>query len=116
MRRRPTAQLSFSDVCRGIGYCEADGLSTTSRPGAFCRTARAASTVMGFSNSALTATECERYTGTRTQVTEATRDLFAVVYAPVGRHGDPLSEMLARVADLLARHCGATVRLVQTRQ
>ena len=52
----------------------------------------------------------------RTQVTEATRDLFAVVYAPVGRHGDPLSEMLARVADLLARHCGATVRLVQTRQ
>lgn len=52
----------------------------------------------------------------RTQVTEATRDLFAVVYAPVGRYGDPLSEMLARVADLLARHCGATVRLVQTRQ
>ena len=52
----------------------------------------------------------------RTQVTEATRDLFAVVYAPVGRYGDPLSEMLARVADLLVRHCGATVRLVQTRQ
>ena len=36
-------------------------------------------------------------------MTEATRDLFAVVYAPVGRYGDPLSEMLARVADLLAR-------------
>jgi DNA/RNA-binding domain of Phe-tRNA-synthetase-like protein len=52
----------------------------------------------------------------RTQVTEATRDRSRCVYAPVGRHGDPLSEMLARVADLLARHCGATVRLVQTRQ
>lgn len=52
----------------------------------------------------------------RTQVTDATRDLLAVIYGPVERHGDPLSEMLARVADLLARHCGATVRMVQTRQ
>ncbi|HXJ69145.1 MAG TPA: phenylalanine--tRNA ligase beta subunit-related protein [Verrucomicrobiae bacterium] len=52
----------------------------------------------------------------RTQVTEATRSLLAVIYCPVDRPGDHLSAMLARVADLLARHCGATVHIVQTRQ
>jgi len=52
----------------------------------------------------------------RTQVTEATRSLLAVIYCPVERPGDQLSAMLARVADPLARHCGATVHLVQTRQ
>lgn len=52
----------------------------------------------------------------RTQVTEATRALLAVIYCPVERPGDHLSAMLARVADLLARHCGATVHIVQTRQ
>jgi DNA/RNA-binding domain of Phe-tRNA-synthetase-like protein len=52
----------------------------------------------------------------RTQVTEATRTLLAVIYCPVERPGDHLSAMLARVADLLARHCGATVHIVQTRQ
>src|SRR5262245_3972383 len=52
----------------------------------------------------------------RTQVTDATRALLAVIYCPVDRPGDHLSAMLARVADLLARHCGATVHIVQTRQ
>jgi len=52
----------------------------------------------------------------RTQVTETTRSLLAVIYCPVDRPGEHLSAMLARVADLLARHCGATVHLVQTRQ
>ena len=52
----------------------------------------------------------------RTQVTESTRALLAVIYCPVDRPGDALSAMLARVADLLARHCGATVHIVQTRQ
>jgi len=52
----------------------------------------------------------------RTQVTAETRSLLAVIYCPVDRAGDHLSTMLARVADLLARHCGATVHRVQTRQ
>jgi DNA/RNA-binding domain of Phe-tRNA-synthetase-like protein len=52
----------------------------------------------------------------RTQMTAETRALLAVIYCPVDRPGDHLSTMLARVADLLARHCGATVHLVQTRQ
>jgi len=52
----------------------------------------------------------------RTQVTESTRELLVVIYCPSERPGEHLSIMLARVADLLARHCGATVRLVQTRQ
>jgi DNA/RNA-binding domain of Phe-tRNA-synthetase-like protein len=52
----------------------------------------------------------------RTQVTDSTRALLAVIYCPVDRPGDALSAMLARVADLLARHCGATVHIVQTRQ
>lgn len=52
----------------------------------------------------------------RTQVTAETRSLLAVVYCPVERPGDHLSGMLERTADLLARHCGATVHAVQTRQ
>lgn len=52
----------------------------------------------------------------RTQVTDATRELLVVIYCPAERPGEHLSLMLARVADLLGRHCGATVRLVQTRQ
>ena len=52
----------------------------------------------------------------RTQVTATTRSLLAVIYCPVDRPGEHLSAMLARVADLLARQCGATVHLVQTRQ
>ena len=71
LRMRPTSQLSFSEVKSGIGYFLFSGSSTTSSPGAFFSTARAASTVTGLSNSALTAMECERYTGTRTQVTLA---------------------------------------------
>lgn len=52
----------------------------------------------------------------RTQVTADTKSLLAVVYCPAERPGQHLSIMLERVADLLARHCGATVHLVQTRQ
>jgi DNA/RNA-binding domain of Phe-tRNA-synthetase-like protein len=52
----------------------------------------------------------------RTQVTPETRAVLAVIYCPTERPGEHLSTMLARVADLLARHCGATVHLVQTRQ
>jgi DNA/RNA-binding domain of Phe-tRNA-synthetase-like protein len=50
----------------------------------------------------------------RTQVTDATKTLLVIVYRPLARPGEDLSSMLARVADLLARYCGATVRLVQT--
>lgn len=50
----------------------------------------------------------------RTQVTEATTALLVIVYRPLARPGEDLSSMLGRVADLLARYCGATVRLVQT--
>lgn len=50
----------------------------------------------------------------RTQVTEGTNALLVIVYRPLDRPGDDLSSMLARVADLLARYCGATVRTVQT--
>jgi DNA/RNA-binding domain of Phe-tRNA-synthetase-like protein len=52
----------------------------------------------------------------RTQVSAATRSVLAVIYCPAERPSQHLSVMLARVADLLARHCGATVHLVQTRQ
>ncbi len=52
----------------------------------------------------------------RTQMTAETKALLAVVYCPPERPGQHLSVMLERVADLLARHCGATVHLVQTRQ
>jgi DNA/RNA-binding domain of Phe-tRNA-synthetase-like protein len=52
----------------------------------------------------------------RTQVTPATRDLLAVVYCPADRTDDALSTTLARIADLLTRHCGARVDRVQTRQ
>ncbi len=51
----------------------------------------------------------------RTQVSDGTRALLAVIYCPAERPSQHLSLMLARVADLLARHCGATVHLVQTR-
>lgn len=51
----------------------------------------------------------------RTLVTNDTRAVLAVIYCPAERPGQHLSLMLARVADLLARHCGATVHLVQTR-
>lgn len=50
----------------------------------------------------------------RTQVTDATNALLVIVYRPLGRPGEDLSTMLERVADLLARYCGATVRVVQT--
>jgi DNA/RNA-binding domain of Phe-tRNA-synthetase-like protein len=52
----------------------------------------------------------------RTLVTSGTRAVLAVIYCPAERPNQQLSLMLARVADLLARHCGATVHLVQTRQ
>ena len=52
----------------------------------------------------------------RTQVTPGTAALLAVVFAPAERSSGELSAMLERLADLLARYCGATVRLVHTRQ
>ena len=52
----------------------------------------------------------------RTQVTSGTRAALAVVFCPADRPGQHLTTMLGRVADLLAKYCGATVHLVQTRQ
>jgi DNA/RNA-binding domain of Phe-tRNA-synthetase-like protein len=52
----------------------------------------------------------------RTQVTPGTTAVLAVVFSPAERRTEELSAMLERLADLLARHCGATVRLVHTRQ
>lgn len=52
----------------------------------------------------------------RTQVTAETRSLLAVVYCPSERPVADLTETLARIADLLARHCGAITARVQTRQ
>ncbi len=51
----------------------------------------------------------------RTQISDSTRAVLAVIYCPAERPSQHLSLMLARVADLLARHCGATVHLVQTK-
>ena len=50
----------------------------------------------------------------RTQITENSNALLVIVYRPLARPSEDLSSMLGRVADLLARYCGATVRLVQT--
>lgn len=52
----------------------------------------------------------------RTIVTADTRTVLAVIYCPAERPNQQLSLMLARVADLIGRHCKATVHLVQTRQ
>lgn len=52
----------------------------------------------------------------RTQVTERTRSLLAVGYCPSERPTEQLSAMLERIADLLMRHCGATVHMVRTLQ
>ena len=52
----------------------------------------------------------------RTQVTEETKTLLGVIYCPAERPDQQLTLMLARVADLLARHCGATVHRVQSRK
>ena len=50
----------------------------------------------------------------RTQVSDRTHSLLCVVFCPNDRSSDDLSAMLARVADLLARYCQATVHLVRT--
>jgi DNA/RNA-binding domain of Phe-tRNA-synthetase-like protein len=52
----------------------------------------------------------------RTQVTATTTSLLVVIFSPAERRSVELSAMLARVADLLTRHCGATVRVVRTLQ
>jgi len=52
----------------------------------------------------------------RTQVTRDTRAALAVIFCPAERPGQSLTAMLGRVADLLAKYCGGTVHLVQTRQ
>jgi len=52
----------------------------------------------------------------RTQVTEATTAVLVVVFCPAERASTDLSAMLGRVADLLSRHCSATVSVVHTLQ
>ena len=52
----------------------------------------------------------------RTQVTSLTTAVLVVVFSPAERRSGELSAMLERVADLVTRHCGATVRIVHTRQ
>ncbi len=52
----------------------------------------------------------------RTQVTPGTTSVLVVVFCPAERPSADLSAMLERVADLLSRHCGATVRIVHTLQ
>ena len=52
----------------------------------------------------------------RTQVTAGTTSVLVVVFCPAERSSADLSAMLGRVADLLSRHCSATVRIVHTLQ
>ena len=52
----------------------------------------------------------------RTQVTPGTTAVLVVVFSPADSRSDELSAMLERLADLLARFCGATVRTVHARQ
>lgn len=52
----------------------------------------------------------------RTQVTLASRGLLVAIFGPADRPAEHLSVMLARVAELLARYCAGTVRLVRTIQ
>ena len=68
-----TTQIrSWSDVSIGMGKrsCASSALisSTSFTPGAAASAARASSTVMSRSNSSVMLSECERSTGTRTQV------------------------------------------------
>lgn len=53
---------------------------------------------------------------TRTSVTPETRALVVVVFCPVERAGRHLSGALEHVAELLTRHCGATVLAVRVVQ
>ena len=50
----------------------------------------------------------------RTQVTAGTTSVLVVAFSPAERASSDLSALLGRVADLLSRHCGATVRIVHT--
>ena len=52
----------------------------------------------------------------RTAVGAATRHLLVVVFCPVERAGQVLSSALEQVADLLTRHCSATVATVRVVQ
>ena len=65
--------IIFPSDRSGIGYLFVLGSSTSSKPGNFAKTSRARSTEIGCSNSAWTAIECARKTGTRTQVIDARR-------------------------------------------
>jgi DNA/RNA-binding domain of Phe-tRNA-synthetase-like protein len=49
----------------------------------------------------------------RTSVTPATRNLLVVVFSPPERAGGHLSAALEHLADLLTRHCGASVTAVR---
>lgn len=52
----------------------------------------------------------------RTAVGESTRALLCVLFCPVERGSDERTSALERIADLLTRHCGASVNLVRTVQ
>ena len=52
----------------------------------------------------------------RTAITEQTRALLCVLFCPVDRRTDERMAALERIADLLTRHCGASVNLVRTVQ
>ena len=71
-RTRPTQIRSWSEVSIGMGNrscaSSAPRSSTSLTPGAEASAARASSTVMSRSNSSVMLSECERSTGTRTQV------------------------------------------------
>ena len=67
-RIRPTYTSSCPVACNGVGYTFSSGLSNTITPGAFANNARISSGVVSFSKVTLISTECELYTGTRTQV------------------------------------------------
>ena len=52
----------------------------------------------------------------RTSVSAETRNLLVVVFSPPERAGGHLSAALERIADLLTRHCGASVTAVRVLQ
>ena len=67
---RPTPHFALRLKSKGVGYACFAGSSMSSAPSNAAIAARAASTLTGRSNSAFTAIECARTTGTRTVVVE----------------------------------------------
>ena len=52
----------------------------------------------------------------RTSIAPATKNLLVVAFCPTDRAGTHLSGTLERLADLLTRHCGASVVAVRVLQ